>query len=78
MIAQLKEKFQVTGKICNEVLILKVPPNSWSIRKIQQEFKVSSYMVSTAKKFVAEKIIFSSPNLKPGKALPLVTAEMVK
>jgi hypothetical protein len=55
-----------------------VPPNSWSIRKIQQEFKVSSYMVWTAKKLVAEKIIFSSPNLKPGKMLPLVTAEMVK
>jgi hypothetical protein len=35
-------------------------------------------MVWTVKELVAEKIIFSSPNLKPGKVLPPATAEMVK
>jgi hypothetical protein len=32
-----------------------------SIRKIQQEFKASNYMVWTSKKLVAEKGILSSP-----------------
>jgi hypothetical protein len=78
MIVWLKENFQVTGKTCDKVLILLVPPNSWSIRNIQHKFKVSSSMVWTVKKLVAEKIIFSSPNLKLGNVLPPATAEMVK
>jgi hypothetical protein len=35
-------------------------------------------MVWTSKKLVAEKLILSSPNVKPGKVLPPATAEMVK
>jgi hypothetical protein len=53
-------------------------PNSWLIRKTQQEFKASNYMVSTSKKLVVEKGILSGPNVKPGKVLPPATAEMVK
>jgi hypothetical protein len=78
MIAQLKEKFHLTGKKSGKFQILTVLPKSWLIRKIQQEFKASNYMVQTAKKLVAEIGILSSPNLKPGKVLPPTTAEMVK
>jgi hypothetical protein len=36
MIAQVKEKFHITGKKSEKVQILMVVPKSWSIRKIQQ------------------------------------------
>jgi hypothetical protein len=45
-------------------------PNSWSIRKIQQELKASNYMIQTSKKLVAEEGILSSPFVKLGKVLP--------
>jgi hypothetical protein len=61
-----------------KVQILMVLPKSWSIRKIQQEFKTSNYMVRTSKKLMAEKGILSSPNVKRGKVLPPPAAEMVK
>jgi CTP-dependent riboflavin kinase len=67
MIAQLKGKFHVTRKKSENVQILTVLPKYWSIRKIQQEFKVSNYMVQTSTKLVAEKGILSSPNVKPNK-----------
>jgi hypothetical protein len=35
-------------------------------------------MVQTAKNFMAEKDIFSSPNRRPGKVLPPATADTVK
>jgi hypothetical protein len=78
MIAPLKETFHVTGKKSEKVQILRVFPKSWSIRKIQLEFKASNYMVQTSKKLVAEKGLLSCPNVKPGRVLPPATAEMVK
>jgi hypothetical protein len=65
-----KEKFKkVKGK---KVPILTVLPKNWSIRKIQQEFKASNYMVWTSNKLLAEKGILSSHNVKSGKVLPRV------
>jgi hypothetical protein len=78
MIAQLKEKFHITGKESEKVQILTVLPKSWSISKIQKEFKASNNMAWTSKKLLVEKGILSSPNVKPGKVLPPATAEMVK
>jgi hypothetical protein len=42
MIVQLKEKFYITGKTSEKAHILMGLPNSWSIRKIHQEFKASN------------------------------------
>jgi hypothetical protein len=56
----LEEKFHRTGRKSEKVNILMVLPKSWSVRKIQQEFSVSNYMVQTAEKLVAEKGIWQS------------------
>jgi hypothetical protein len=37
---------------------------------MHQEFKASNYMVRAAKKLVAEKGIFPSPQVKQSKVLP--------
>jgi hypothetical protein len=57
---------------------LTVPPNSWSISKIQPEFKASNYMVWNGKKSVAEGGVLSSPNAKPSKVLLPAWDEMEK
>jgi hypothetical protein len=78
MIAQLKEKFHITGKKSAMVQMLMVFLKRWLIRNIQQDFKVPNYIVSTLKKLVAAKGIFSNPNVKAGKILTAVTASVVK
>jgi hypothetical protein len=77
MIEQLEEEFHTTGKKGKKVQILTVLPKSWSIRKIQHDFKVSNYMVLTSMKLVAEKGILWSSNAEPGKVLPPATAEII-
>ena len=42
MIQQLKEKFQSTPQRSEQLQILTVLPKSWSLKKIQQEFGVST------------------------------------
>ena len=49
MIKQLKEKFHETEEKSVKVQILTLLPMSWSIKKIESEFKVSNYMVREAK-----------------------------
>ena len=55
MIQQLKEKFQETEKRSEQVQVLTVLPKSWSVKKIQQEFGVSEYLVRQSKKLVEER-----------------------
>jgi hypothetical protein len=78
MIARFQEKFHITGKESEKYKMLTVLQKSWSIRKTQQGFKESNYVVWTSKKSVAEKGILCSPNANLSKVLPLATAEMVK
>lgn len=52
IISQLKEKFSQTTSRSEKMLILTVLPQSWTIRKIQTEFRVSNYMARSAKKLV--------------------------
>jgi hypothetical protein len=40
--------------------------------------KASTYIVQSSKILVAEKAIWSNPNVIPGKVLPPATAEMMK
>ena len=51
IIQQLKEKFQATTKMNEHLQILTVLPKSWSVKKIQQEFGVSTYMTQTSRGF---------------------------
>ena len=49
MIKQLKEKFHETQEKSVKIQILTLLPMSWSIKKIENEFKASNYVVRKAK-----------------------------
>ena len=77
MIQQLKEKFLTTTKMNEQLQILTVLPKSWSVKKIQQEFGVSTYMAQKSKKLVKEKGVLSLPDPKPGPSLLPETVDIV-
>ena len=79
ILTQLKDKFNATSTSKSEqVQILTILPLSWSIKKIEEQFGCSDYMVRKAKKLVKEKGILSTPNPKPGKVLSQKTADSVR
>ena len=55
MISQLKEEFQRTKERSKQLQILTVLPQSWTRKKIQEEFGVSDYMARKCKQLVKEK-----------------------
>ena len=70
MIQQLKEKFRETKRRSEQVQVLTVLPNSWSVKKVQQEFGVSEYLARQSKKLVEERGILSLPGPSHGPSLP--------
>ena len=76
IIAQLKEKIESTTKRSEKVLVVMVLQKSWTIRKVQEEFGASNYMVRKAKELVKEKGILSTPNPEPGHTLPTETIDL--
>lgn len=78
MIVQLKEKFQNTTKKSEKFLILTTLPKSWTIKKVETEFGVSSRMARKAKSLVKEKGIMCCPDPKPGKTLDQNVIDKVK
>lgn len=74
---QLKNKFYQTSKRSEKITILTLLPQSWSLKKIEEEFGVSNYMARKVKDLVKEKGILSTPNPKPGKMLNNVIAQLV-
>ena len=78
MLQQLKEKFQSTTKRNEQLQVLTVLPKSWSIKKIQQEFGVSTYMARKSKKLVEEKGILSLPDPVRGHSLLQETVDFVR
>lgn len=78
MIVQLKEKFKNTTKNSEKFLILTTLPKSWTVKKIEIEFRVSNRMARKAKSLVKEKGIMSCPDPKPGKTLDHIVADKVK
>ena len=77
MIQQLKEKFQATKKRSEQVQVLTVLPKSWTVKKIQQEFGVSEYLVRQSKKLVEERGILYLPGPLRGPSLPSETVNTV-
>jgi len=69
IIDQLREKFKLCMKTSEKVQILTMLPKSWSIRKIENEFEASNYLVRKAKRLVEEKGVLSTPNPNAGKGL---------
>ena len=78
MIKQLKEKFHETQEKSVKVQILTLLPMSWSIKKIENEFKASNYMVRKAKTLVKLGGILSTPNPNHGHNLHDHTIVMVQ
>ena len=58
--------------------LLTLMPDSWSVRKIMQEFSVPNYLVRQATTLSKKKSALSGPDLKPGKSLPHHTIDIVK
>ena len=77
IIAQLKDKFNSSNRKSEKVQILTILPQSWSIRKIEEEFGATNYMVRKAKQLVNTRGILSTPNPKPGKMLSNDTVKLV-
>ena len=73
MIKQLKEKFHETKEKSLKAQILTLLPMSWSIKKIENEFKAFNYMVHEAKSLVKSKGILSTPNPNQGHSLGIDT-----
>lgn len=78
IITRLKEKFFSTTDKSLKMQILTTLPESWTLKQIESEFKVTNFIARKAKKLMKDKGIMSAPDLKPGKALSPETANLVK
>jgi len=74
----LTEKFAETTDRNRQVQFLTLLPKRWSVKQIQKEFTVSTYMARKVKDHVKEQGILSSPNPKHGCTLPLVIVSLVQ
>ena len=77
MLRQLKEKFHTSSSRSEKIQVLTVLPMGWSIRRVQDEFEASDYMVRRAKELVRQKGILSTPDLCHGHPLSSATTELV-
>ena len=75
---QLRGKFEQSTSRSEQLQILTILPQSWTLKKIQVMFKTSDYMARKAKQLVLEKGIFATPNPKPGHFLPIKSVDLVK
>ena len=69
IIQQLKKKFHRTSERSVKVQVLTILPMSWSIEKIQMEFRTSNFIARKAKQFVREHGILSTPDSCPGRSM---------
>ncbi len=76
IISQLKEKYSTASR-SEKLQILTLVPKSWSLRKIESEFRASNFMARKSKQLVIEKGILSTPNPRPGRSLPQTSIEAV-
>lgn len=58
--------------------VLTVLPKSWSIRKIEENFGATNFMVITTKDLVTEHGTMSSPSPKLGKSISQEIADIVQ
>ena len=76
LVELLKEKMQVSSKQ-KQVQLLTLAPESWTIEKVVEEFKVSTYKVKEARKLKKEFGILADPKVKVGRPLPKEIEERV-
>ena len=68
ILGQLKVRFKDATR-SEKIQILTILPKNWSIRQIEQKFKVTHWMAQTAKNLQVERGVMASPNPKPGRKL---------
>ena len=78
MIEQLREKFVLSTSRSEQLQILTILPQSWTLKKIQEVFQTSDYMARKSKQLVRDKGILSTPNPKPGYSLPRHSVNLIK
>ena len=76
LIVLIKEKLEIPSPR-DQIKILKLTPESWSIKKTVQEFGVTEYKVKCVRKLKKERGILAEPNQKVGKALSGDVSEIV-
>ena len=76
-IADLKDKFKTVSRR-EKIKLLTLVPESWSRKKICEEFNVSQYLVRASRKLKREKGILSDPSAKKGKTLSPEVSKRVK
>ena len=77
VILQLKHKFDDSEKVSEKVQVLTVLPQSWSIRRIQEEFGATYRTARLSKQLAASEGIMATPNARLGKVLPKAVEEKV-
>ena len=68
LIVLIKEKLEISSPR-DQIKILTLTPESWSIKKTVQDFGVTEYKVKCARELKKERVILTEPKLKVGKAL---------
>ena len=76
LIVLIKEKLEIPSPR-DQIKILKLTPESWSIKKTIQEFGVTEYKVKCVRELKKERGILAEPNQKVGKALSGDVSEIV-
>ena len=68
LIVLIKEKLEIFSPR-DQIKILTLTPESWSIKKTVQDFGVTEYKVKCARELKKERGILTEPKLKVGKVL---------
>lgn len=69
IVSELKEKCLLVSKQ-QQIQLLTLAPNSWSIKRAAEEFQVSEYLVRQARALKQTSGILSMPEQRRGKCLP--------
>ena len=69
LINAMRENINISSKP-EQVQILTITPEGWSIRRTCQEFEVSEHLVRKARKLQCEKGILAKPDAKKGHQIP--------
>ena len=77
LIEELREKLHISQRP-QQIQILTLVPEKWSIKKVMEEFGVTEYMVRQARSLKAEKGILAVPNKYQGKKLSEEVAVKIK
>ena len=78
LIRLMKEKLQTCNTRREKIQVLTLAPNSWSRKKVAEEFNASDYAVRQARILLKEKGLMALPEPRKGKKLSDTTVELVR